>query len=75
MVSEGDQSSIDTALRESEEELGLSTTGVDIWGSMLPLPDRVSYRRPLRIHPTPPCPNYHRGLYKDPSPQNEWNCM
>ena len=41
MVSEGDSNSIQTALRESEEELGLNLNGVDVWGSMLPLPYKV----------------------------------
>ena len=42
MVSDEDKGSIDAALRESEEELGLNTSNIDVWGSMLPLPDRVS---------------------------------
>ena len=44
MVSEGDSNSIQTALRESEEELGLNLNGVDVWGSMLPLPYKVWLR-------------------------------
>lgn len=41
MISEDDSSSIEAALRESEEELGLRTDNVEIWGRMLPIPDRV----------------------------------
>ena len=42
-MSEGDNNSIHTALRESEEELGLDLDKVDVWGSMLPLPYKVLY--------------------------------
>ncbi|XP_067946587.1 mitochondrial coenzyme A diphosphatase NUDT8-like [Watersipora subatra] len=41
MVSEGDTDSVATALRESEEELGLDLGNVDVWGPMLPLPYRT----------------------------------
>lgn len=42
MVNDGDGDSVETALRESEEELGLNMSDIDVWGSMLPLPYRVS---------------------------------
>ncbi|KAF6039855.1 NUDT8 [Bugula neritina] len=38
MASDGDNSCIETALRESEEELGLNMSDVDVWGRMLPIP-------------------------------------
>ena len=31
-----------TALREADEEIGLSSEKVDVWGEMLPVPGRVS---------------------------------
>lgn len=42
MASDGDNSCIETALRESEEELGLNMSDVDVWGRMLPIPYSVS---------------------------------
>lgn len=38
---DGDCSPVATALREAEEELGISPNQVEIWGQLPAMPDRV----------------------------------
>ncbi|XP_077998158.1 mitochondrial coenzyme A diphosphatase NUDT8-like, partial [Glandiceps talaboti] len=40
MAEQGDKDLNHTALRELEEELGISADSVEVWGSLIPLPDK-----------------------------------
>ena len=42
MEDDTDEDLIRTALRETQEEIGLAENAVDIWGQLPPLPGRVS---------------------------------
>ena len=37
-----DNSIVDAALRETEEELGINKTAVEVWVEAFPIPDRVN---------------------------------
>ena len=41
MSDEGDQHVAATALRETEEELGIPASQIDVWGALPSMPDRV----------------------------------
>lgn len=42
MKDDRDENLIRTALRETQEEIGLAENAVDIWGQLPPLPGRVT---------------------------------
>ena len=39
---DGDKDVTETALREMNEEIGVNPKDVDVWGKLIPLPNRVS---------------------------------
>ena len=41
LTDEGDRDVVHTALRETEEELGIPASQVDVWGVLPSMPDRV----------------------------------
>ena len=41
-VDKEDNSIVDAALRETEEELGINKTAVEVWVEAFPIPDRVN---------------------------------
>lgn len=38
-----DKNLVETAVRETVEELGIEQNKIDVWGPMIPMPDRVRY--------------------------------